>query len=128
MASEVRVAPVAVPALLFFLAFLCFFPVCFHGAAAAVFTHCYFFIHTNPDSGQEMYSQYCAGCHGSDGHGLGTAAHFCTVPPSNLASLSRKNHGIFPAKRVSKVLHSGTGKPPPKARATCLSGNRSLRP
>jgi len=59
-----------------------------------------------------MYDQYCAGCHGSDGHGLGTASRYCTVPPSNLTLLTRKNHGVYPAKRVSQVLHSGTGKTP----------------
>ena len=112
MASERRSTNVGVSALVFFLGVMCFSPICFHSTAAAVFTHFYFFIHTNPDSGKEMYAQYCAGCHGSDGHGLGSAAQYCTVPPSNLALLARKNHGSFPAKRVSQVLHSGTGKTP----------------
>jgi len=26
--------------------------------------------------------------------------------------LAKKNHGVFPAKRVSQVLHTGTGKTP----------------
>jgi len=59
-----------------------------------------------------MFAQYCAGCHGTDGQGQGTAAHYCTVAPANLTWLTRKNRGLFPAKRVSEVLHSGTGKTP----------------
>jgi mono/diheme cytochrome c family protein len=91
---------------------MCCYAACSHSGAAEVITHFYFSIHTNPNSGQEMYAQYCAGCHGSDGHGLGPAAHYCTVPPGNLALLTKKNHGVFPAKRVSQVLHTGTGKTP----------------
>jgi mono/diheme cytochrome c family protein len=82
------------------------------GAANPVAHFCYFAIHTNPDSGQEMYGQYCAGCHGSGGQGQGPAAHYCTVSPANLALLAKKNRGVFPAKHVSQVLHYGTGKRP----------------
>jgi mono/diheme cytochrome c family protein len=112
MVNGVRFARAALPALLFFSAALCCYAASSHGGAAGVFAHFYLFIHTNPDSGLEMYGQYCAGCHGSDGRGLGPAAHYCTVPPANLALLTKKNHGMFPAKRVSQVLHSGTGKTP----------------
>ena len=72
----------------------------------------HFSLHTNPDSGQEMYAQYCAGCHGSGGQGQGPAARYCTVSPANLALLAKNNHGVFPAKYVSRVLHIGTGKRP----------------
>lgn len=96
---------------------LCSASICCHAAlfgdgAANPVAHFYFSIHTNPDSGQEMYAQYCAGCHGSGGQGHGPAAHYCTVSPANLALLAKKNHGVFPANRVSQVLHSGTGKTP----------------
>jgi len=96
---------------------LCWASICCHaelfgdGVANPV-AHCYFSIHTNPDSGQEMYGQYCAGCHGSDGLGLGPSARYCTVAPAKLTLLAKMNHGVFPAKRVSQVLHSGTGKRP----------------
>jgi mono/diheme cytochrome c family protein len=96
---------------------LCSASICCHaelfgdGATNPV-ARCYFSIHTNPDSGQEMYEQYCAGCHGNDGQGLGSAAHYCTVPPAKLALLAKRNHGVFPASHVCQVLHSGTGKRP----------------
>ncbi len=106
--------PRAALSALFFLssAILCWFVVGSFSRATGVSTHFYLFVYTNPASGQEMYSQYCAGCHGTDGQGHGTAARYCTVPPADLASLAKKNHGLFPAKRVSQVLHSGTGKAP----------------
>ena len=59
-----------------------------------------------------MYAQYCAGCHGSRGQGQGPAARYCTVSPANLALLAKNNRGVFPAKHVFQVLHTGTGKRP----------------
>ncbi|HKM79545.1 MAG TPA: cytochrome c [Candidatus Acidoferrum sp.] len=97
---------------------LCSGSICCHAElfgdrAANPAARCYFsFFNTNPYSGQEMYGQYCAGCHGRDGQGLGPAAHYCTVPPAKLVLLAKKNHGVFPANHVSQVLHSGTGKRP----------------
>ena len=102
----------ALPALLFFSAALCCYAVRFHGRPADVITCFHLFIYTNPASGPEMYAQYCAGCHGNDGQGHGTAAPYCTVPPANLTLLTKKNRGLFPAKHVAQVLHSGTGKTP----------------
>jgi len=102
----------ALPALFLFSAAICCHAALVGDRAANPITHFYFSIHTNPDSGQEMYAQYCAGCHGSGGQGQGPAAHYCTVSPANLALLAKKNHGVFPAKRVSQVLHTGTGKTP----------------
>jgi mono/diheme cytochrome c family protein len=62
-------------------------------------------------SGPEMYAAYCASCHGKDGRAKTPAARLCTVPPADLSTLALKNHGIYPAARVSEVLHNGTGKP-----------------
>jgi hypothetical protein len=63
-------------------------------------------------SGQEMYMVYCAGCHGKDGRGKGQSSRLCTVSPVDLTQFARNNHGIFPTKWVSGVLHHGTGRPP----------------
>jgi len=83
----------------------------FDDGAANLGVRCYFsFFNTNPFSGQEMYGQYCAGCHGGDGQGLGPSAHYCTVAPAKLALLAKRNNGVYPSKHVSQVLHSGTGK------------------
>jgi len=112
MSRAVPCKRAALLALLFCSASICCHAALFEDGAANPVAYCYFSIHTNPDSGQEMYGQYCAGCHGSDGQGLGRAAHLCTVPPARLALLAKKNHGVFPANHVSQVLHSGTGKRP----------------
>jgi len=36
---------------------------------------------TSPVSGKEMYTTYCAVCHGTDGKGAGPAASALKVPP-----------------------------------------------
>ena len=102
----------ALLALLVCLASFCCHAAPFGDGGANPVAFCYFSIHTNPDSGQEMYGQYCAGCHGNDGQGLGPAAHYCSVPPARLALLAMRNHGVYPSNHVSQVLHSGTGKRP----------------
>ena len=63
-------------------------------------------------SGQEMYSVYCAGCHGKDGRGKGRSSGYCTVPPADLTQLAQKNKGIYPADRICQVLRHGTGHAP----------------
>jgi mono/diheme cytochrome c family protein len=66
----------------------------------------------SPISGHDMYAAYCAGCHGKDGRGFGRYSSECTVPPTDLTQLARKNRGIFPSERVRRVLRHGTGLPP----------------
>jgi len=59
---------------------------------------------TNAASGEEMYTSYCAVCHGSDGTGNGPAATALKVPPANLTELAQKNNGKYPALHVSSVI------------------------
>jgi mono/diheme cytochrome c family protein len=59
---------------------------------------------TNAASGQEMYTNYCAVCHGADGTGNGPAASALKVAPSDLTTLAQKNGGKYPAMHVSSVL------------------------
>ena len=42
---------------------------------------------TSPASGQEMYTAYCAVCHGTDGKGKGPALEALKVPPTDLTTL-----------------------------------------
>jgi len=66
---------------------------------------------TNPSSGQEMYTNYCAVCHGANGSGGGPAASALKATPTDLTTLSEKNGGKFPAMHVSSVLRGDAGTP-----------------
>lgn len=59
---------------------------------------------TSPASGQEMYTSYCAVCHGTDGRGGGPAAEALKVPPSDLTTLARKNGGKYPSDHVTSAI------------------------
>jgi mono/diheme cytochrome c family protein len=64
---------------------------------------------TSAASGKEMFTQYCAACHGADGKGNGPAASAMKVPPPDLTQLSKKNDGKYPANHVAGVLKFGSG-------------------
>jgi mono/diheme cytochrome c family protein len=64
---------------------------------------------TSPASGKEMYTQYCAACHGADAKGEGPAAPALKTPPSNLTILAKSNGGKYPSDHVAEVLRTGTG-------------------
>src|SRR5579871_2852648 len=46
---------------------------------------------TPPDSGQAMYKEYCAVCHGNDGKGNGPAASALKKAPADLSTLTSRN-------------------------------------
>jgi len=60
---------------------------------------------TSPVSGKEMYTAYCAVCHGTDGKGGGPAASALKVPPTDLTLLSKSNGGKYPAMKVTASIH-----------------------
>jgi mono/diheme cytochrome c family protein len=64
--------------------------------------------YTSPSSGQEMYINYCAACHGRDGKGNGPAAPALKSAPTDLTALARRNQGKFPSNHVYQVLKGGT--------------------
>jgi mono/diheme cytochrome c family protein len=66
---------------------------------------------TSPASGKEMYTSYCAVCHGMDGKGGGPAASALKTPPADLTMLSKNNGGEFPALKVASILR-GTSELP----------------
>jgi mono/diheme cytochrome c family protein len=59
---------------------------------------------TSPASAQEMYTAYCAVCHGINGKGNGPAAEALKVPPSDLTTLAIRNGSKYPADHVSYVI------------------------
>jgi mono/diheme cytochrome c family protein len=60
-------------------------------------------------SGQEMYKQFCAACHGADAKGNGPAASRLKTPPSDLTTLAKRYKGKFPYDYVFSVLRFGPG-------------------
>jgi mono/diheme cytochrome c family protein len=48
---------------------------------------------TSASSGKEMFTPYCAPCHGVDGAGNGPAASAMKTPPTNLTQLAKKHDG-----------------------------------
>ena len=66
---------------------------------------------TSPVSGKEMYTAYCAVCHGTDGKGGGPAASALKVPPTDLTMLSKNNGGKYPALKVSASIRGESALP-----------------
>jgi mono/diheme cytochrome c family protein len=59
---------------------------------------------TSAGSGQEMYTAYCASCHGADLKGDGPAAAAMKVAPSDLTTLAKRNGGKFPTLQVAHTI------------------------
>lgn len=66
---------------------------------------------TSPASGDEMYVNYCAVCHGRDGKGAGPAASALKAMPTDLTKLSANNGGKYPAMHVSSVIRGEANLP-----------------
>jgi mono/diheme cytochrome c family protein len=62
---------------------------------------------TSAASGKEMFTQYCASCHGVDGKGNGPAASAMKAQPTDLTQLARKNNGNYPANHIASILKFG---------------------
>jgi len=61
----------------------------------------------NPASGEKLYKQNCAVCHGNDLKGNGPAPPpFQDVPP-DLTTLAQRHGGIFPDQYFEDVLRNG---------------------
>ena len=66
---------------------------------------------TSPASGKEMFTQYCAACHGRDGKGGGPAASALKLPPPDLTALAKHNDAKFPGAHVASTLQFGSNMP-----------------
>lgn len=66
---------------------------------------------TAPTSGKQMFTNYCAPCHGVDGRGQGPAAVALKAQPTDLAVLSKNNHGKYPDSHIATVLQFGSELP-----------------
>ena len=63
---------------------------------------------TSPVSGKDMYTSYCAACHGKDAKGNGPAAPALKVVPTDLTMLAKQNGGKFPSDHVATILAGGS--------------------
>jgi len=66
---------------------------------------------TSPVSGKEMYTSYCAVCHGTDGQGAGPAASALKVAPTDLTQLSKNDGGKYPALKVTSAIRGANDLP-----------------
>lgn len=62
-------------------------------------------------TGEQMYKQYCAACHGKDGKGHGPLAVVLKTPPADLTTLAKRHDGKFPYDYLASVLEFGPGFP-----------------
>lgn len=66
---------------------------------------------TSAASGKEMYTEYCAACHGADGKGTGPAVAALKAPPPDLTTLAKRHDGKYPSEHVANILKFGTEVP-----------------
>jgi mono/diheme cytochrome c family protein len=54
--------------------------------------------------GRELFTKYCASCHGTGATGNGPAAPAMRRSPPDLTGLALANGGLFPAERVGRIV------------------------
>jgi mono/diheme cytochrome c family protein len=62
---------------------------------------------TLPTSGQALFLEHCAQCHGQDGTGNGPMAKDLKATPADLTAISKRANGHFPADRVVEIIRYG---------------------
>jgi mono/diheme cytochrome c family protein len=55
-------------------------------------------------AGRDLFTFYCASCHGVDGKGGGHVAPALKTRPPDLTTLAQRNGGTFPAAKVEEVI------------------------
>jgi mono/diheme cytochrome c family protein len=54
--------------------------------------------------GPDLFRAYCATCHGEDGKGSGPVAPALNTKPADLTTISQRNGGVFPSKRIRTII------------------------
>lgn len=57
--------------------------------------------------GVDNFHSYCSPCHGRDGKGDGPVAPALRRPPSDLTTIAKRNHGVFPRTQVRDFITNG---------------------
>lgn len=60
------------------------------------------------DPGKQAYELQCVVCHGIDAKGNGFYRASLKVLPPDLTTLSKRNGGVFPVDRITKVIDGRT--------------------
>jgi len=63
---------------------------------------------SQPNSGKQMYRDYCAACHGIDGKGNGPAVEFLKAPPPDLTTMATRYGENSAVPKVTHILSSET--------------------
>ena len=63
------------------------------------------------ERGKQIFSEYCAACHGVSAKGDGPAASALKIPPADLTTLAAHNKGQFPSLRVMQAIKAGPSVP-----------------
>lgn len=66
---------------------------------------------TAASDGKQMFTNYCAPCHGVDAKGHGPVAAALKKQPDDLTGLMKKNNGKFPDAHIVAVLKFGAEVP-----------------
>ena len=59
---------------------------------------------SNAWKGDDLYREFCAVCHGTDGKGNGPAAVALKVRPSDLTQISRQNGTKYPSLHMQRII------------------------
>jgi mono/diheme cytochrome c family protein len=63
------------------------------------------------ERGKQIFSEYCAACHGISAKGNGPAASALKISPADLTTLAAHNKGQFPSLRVMQAIKAGPSVP-----------------
>jgi mono/diheme cytochrome c family protein len=59
---------------------------------------------TSAADGKQVFTTYCATCHGKTGKGDGPAAAALKKAPADLTKISARNGGTFPEAKISRFI------------------------
>ena len=59
-------------------------------------------------SGAQLYSRFCASCHGDKGFGDGVVAASFSIMVPDLTRIAKRQGGIYPAEKVRQIIDGRT--------------------
>jgi mono/diheme cytochrome c family protein len=63
--------------------------------------------YSDPGSGKQMFQDYCAVCHGTDGKGSGPAVQLLKAPPPDLTTMVKRHTTKSAGQHVRSILRFG---------------------